>query len=289
VDKEPKKHYNFSVTPDTLKSALQDIMTFEEYASINHSTPYTYELSNGDKSLHYFGARHTFDSDSSMLNQIKTSFERFQPDMVFIEGAIWTDEKAREISSMPSEEVVAKYGEPGFTLKLALEKGIYWHCPEPSAKEFFDYLSEQGFSKDEIFTWHLLYAARHYSKKEQELSFEEYAKPYIDYIKSGTNWPDFDFSPSRALELGEQIIGRPINLRTLDSEMPDLHNPIPSKNYSLINMIDAEWSNSRDKKIITDIAKALETNNRIFMVYGATHAVMEEPALRKLFESETSS
>ncbi len=42
----------------------------------------------------------------------------------------------------------------------------------------------------------------------------------------------------------------------------------------------------RDRNIVIEIAKTLETHNRIFVVYGASHAVMEEPALRKLFEEK---
>ena len=286
MDNEPKSSNHHLENHNPLESALQNMMTFAEYAKTHHSTLYTYELSIGNKSLYYFGAKHVFDHESPMLGQIRTSFEEFQPDIVFIEGPIWDDEKVKKISAMPIKDVVASYGETGFTLRLAIDKNIPWHAPDPNMKEAFNYLPTQGFSKDEIFTWFLLQAARLYSKREHESSFEDYAKPYVDFIKSSTDWSIFDFSPNRALQLGEQILGRPINLKTLHSEMPNLHNPIPSKDRTLIGVIDAAWTDYRDQKIVTDIATELEDNDRIFLTYGASHAVMEEPALRKLFASE---
>jgi len=42
----------------------------------------------------------------------------------------------------------------------------------------------------------------------------------------------------------------------------------------------------RDRKIVGDIAEAFKTHKRVFVVYGSSHAVMQEPALKMLFEQE---
>jgi hypothetical protein len=54
-----------------------------------------------------------------------------------------------------------------------------------------------------------------------------------------------------------------------------------------LNRIGSASSLFRDRKIVSDILEAFKTHDRIFVIYGASHAVMQEPALKKAFDKGT--
>ena len=54
----------------------------------------------------------------------------------------------------------------------------------------------------------------------------------------------------------------------------------PTEDYSNINRILRESSLVRDKYIVKQIQKYWKEGKDIFIVYGASHAVMQEAAIR---------
>ena len=109
-------------------------------------------------------------------------------------------------------------------------------------------------------------------------------KGFIGRFKESTNWKGFDYSYERAIQLGEQILGKSIDVEN-EPEALDFIDPIPweekKDKQTTLNRIGEASSLFRDKKIVSDIADALKTHKRVFVVYGASHAAMQEPALRK--------
>lgn len=272
-----------------LNNILKTIIDFKDYnteldnKSIGRSS-YELDLRAGSKQLYYYGAEHTFELGSAVLEGIDAYFSERQPDLVIIEGQ-WSDEMMEQALGCDLNQLVKKFGEAGYALRQAYDRGIDMYCPEPNARQVFDNLTDKGYSREQIFAWQLSYAARHYSKQERPgVSFERFAQRYVDYLKSGTDWPDFDFSPIRAIKLIEQFAGLSIDLKTFHRDYPDFNSPIAHK-QTIFNVMDADWDRLRDRKIVTDIAKALQVYNNIFVVYGMTHAILQEPALRQLMRS----
>ncbi len=272
------------------ESILASIMTADEYSETRHDTPYIFELKAQEKTLHYFGTRHTRDPQDPLFVQIETAFNEAKPDIVFIEGIhVQSDMHAfNECVKMASrEEIIDRMGESGFTLKLALEKGIIWHSPEPSDKDLFNYLLEQGFSKDQIFSWEVLHILPQYGRQMHKGGFKTYVAHFIERFKETTCWNDFDYSYEHAIQLGEKIIGRPIDVEN-EPRATDLIDPIPwtgkKESQTILNRIGEASSHFRDRKIVTDILDAYTNHDRLFIVYGATHAAMQEPALKMAFK-----
>jgi hypothetical protein len=58
-------------------------------------------------------------------------------------------------------------------------------------------------------------------------------------------------------------------------------NPV-SADYSIINTVCRKASILRDLHIIDYINKLIKNGKNIFIVYGGTHAIMQEPAMRTL-------
>lgn len=275
----------------SLELALGKIMTMNEYASQHHETPYTFSLQSGDKELFYFGAPHVRDPKDSIFSEIKEAFDKADPDVIFIEGMNANidrdiiNEKGR---STTSEEAIEGAGEAGFALKLALEKGIDWNSPEPKGSDLYEHLLEEGFSKDEIFARAVLLVLPQYNRQINKQDFKEYSRYFIEQFKDETNWEGFNYSFERAIQIGESILGKPINLGD-EEEASDYIDPTPwpekKEKQTVLNRIGEKSSEFRDECIIKDIATALKKYKRLFVVYGASHAVMQEPALNELFKA----
>ena len=276
---------------ETLESVLGSIMTSEQYAETWHETPYIFELKAGDKELLYFGTPHVFDSQDPLFAKIEEAFNKTNPDMVFVEGmSNLPKDKAHfdEILKASREETIDKNGERGFTLKLAAERGIDWHSPEPSDEDLYENLLAKGFSKDEVFAWEVFQILTQYNLQMNRQGFKQYVERFIEGFKQTTNWENFDYSYERAIELGEQILGRPIDVEN-EPNANDFTDPIPweekKESQTILNRISSASGLLRDRKIVSDILEAFKNHNRIFVVYGSSHAAMQEPALKKAFES----
>jgi hypothetical protein len=272
-----------------LEPVLASIMTHEAYAETRHGRPYIFELNHGPKELCYVGAGHTNNPDSPLFDQIEASFEKAQPEMVFVEGFsthMDKNEFNEQIKTASREQVIEQMGESGFTIKLGVEHGLDWHSPEPTDKEQYAYLVDQGFSHDEIFAWDIVHMLPQYYRQVKKTTFQEYVEQYRLRFIENTEWENFDYSYDRAVELIEGIVGHSFEVNS-EEEAKDFVDPIPWEDkkvrQTVFNRLSAASNLLRDRKIVTDIANALETYDRLFVVYGASHAVMQEPALRKLF------
>jgi len=276
---------------ETIEAILSSIMTAEEYSRIKHATPYTFEFKREEKELYYFGAPHTRDPSSPLFTEIERAFNKANPDIVFVEGLNIRGDKIKfneMVKSTIHKELIDRMGESGFTLKLAVEKGIDWESPEPSDEDLYNNLLAQGFSKDEIFACDVFNILPQYNRQIKREGFKKYVSGFIDRFKRATNWDGFDYSYEHAIRLGEQIFDETVDVEN-DPNALDRTDPIPwdekKEKQTILNRISEASSLFRDKKIVKDILEAFKTHKRVFVVYGASHAVMQEPALKKSFES----
>ncbi len=277
---------------EVLKPILDKIMTAKEYANIKHESPFEYEISNpaGDKKLSYFGAPHCYEAGNPLFARIESSFKAAQPDIIFIEGMNFHGDPAilaEQIKRATAEQVIERMGESGFTMKLAIDNGIEWQSPEPSDETLYAHLLKRGFKKKEIFSWELMQALAQYSRQEQKKDFPTYADSYIRDFKEATKWKGFDYSLESALKNAEAMAGSTIDPES-DTDFDIYIDPIPWEKdideQSELNRISEASSLIRDQHIVTSIAESLKTHKRPFIVYGSSHAVMQEPALEKLMK-----
>jgi len=276
----------------SLELVLGKIMTMEEYSGLRHETPYIFSLKSEDKELFYFGAPHVRNPKDPIFSEIKTAFDKAEPDLVVVEGMNASidkniiNEKAKKATE---EEAIDGAGEAGYSLKLGLEKGIEWSSPEPKDEDLYKHLLDQGFSKDEIFARAVLLVLPQCNRQINKQEFEEYSEPFIEQFEKETNWGGFDYSYGRAIQIAERILGKPINFSN-EEETSDYIDPTPwpekKEKQTVLNRIGEASSAFRDKNIVKDIAEALKKHKRLFVVYGASHAVMQEPALKELFKSK---
>lgn len=276
---------------DPTESAKEAVMTAEEYSQIEHDRPYVFEVEGDGKKVTYFAPGHSWDPENPVWADLKQKFEETNPDIVLVEG--FNDLPSRrqqviEAASKYSEaEVIGKMAESGLALKLAVEKGIDFDSPEPSFKDEIKALGQEGLSREVIFGYYIFRMVPQWQQHQDKDDFREYVQREIDSIKQNTDWEGFDYSYENAERVAQQLWGEGIDLD--DPEYyADKVDPIPweeKKNQQTeVNLAARASSRFRDQYIIGRLAEYLKTHDRVFIVYGASHAVMQEPAIRKLLK-----
>ena len=267
-------------------------MTFKEYAEQHHDIPYVFELEKGPKKLVYYGSDHSNDPAHRIFNDIEQRFNNASPQIVIVEGIPLLNsqkDRAREMASgMSSEQVIKKFGEPGFAVKLAVDAGIEMESPEPQYKEEVDHLLKQGFSKEEVFAFYMYRHINQYHRIPDQPSVEEFLKPEIEQFKKSSEWPGFDYSIENLRRIGQTIWGENSNFDDPDVAAQRVDPTLwagTEEKQTRINLVSQACNNFRDQFIVKRIREILKQYDRVFVVYGASHAYMQEPALKKIFES----
>ncbi len=277
-------------TPERSTEVVQpEIMTFERYAELKHDTPYIFSIEAGGKSLVYFGAHHSNDVPDPMFEQIRQEFINARPQVVFVEGvnylATHRNQIVDELRKTDYATVIGKRGESGFTLKLAIEAGAEVESPEPDFKNEIEYLVEQGFNKESIFAYYIYRVAEYYHRAPKGVSIDEFLNPYVKEFQKNSGWENFDYSLDHLRNIGRNIWGSHGDLSVKNLSRVD---PTPwqsrKQQWTEVNKVAQESSYFRDRFIVKRIADTLKERDRLFVIFGASHAYMQEPALRRLLE-----
>ncbi len=262
------------------------IMTTEEYAKVKHIRPYVFDIEVGDSKLSYFGMGHSNNPDDPAYQQVIETFDRVQPDFVMVEGIDRLAERKDEIDTWfqgkTKEQIIREGGESAYVLSLAAARGIEYDSPEPDKHNEVVAIAEQGFSREQIFLFYINRDVEQYYRMSERPSLEEFLQPKLDTLQKDTDWVDFEFSFDHYARLMKELLGIevPKDWQTLH----DLADPIPwpEKEMKSTNDIATASSRFRDEHIVEEIERRLKEYKRVLVVYGASHAVMQEPALRSL-------
>ncbi len=271
-----------------------DIMTAEEYAQLeDHGRPYRYELKAGEKEIVYLGFGHSSDPKNPAFQILKNDIETLHPDLVMIEGfeAI-NSMSAEELKKLAEyykteEEFISSHGENTYAAKLAIDRGIQILSPEPSTEEEINYVLKQGISKETIFVQEMSTILHQYNRIQDRPELEVYLQPYMNRMKAEFDWPEVEFTFENLKKLYPKYTGKEFDLKD-DKSLKRASDPIPweGQEYNDLNRAAMYSSQCRDRYMVRKIQEALKTHNKIFIVFGASHAVMQEPALRKLMDYE---
>ena len=271
------------------------ILSSEEYrehlfATSEHERTHVFELTRGDVKLVYFGTSHTNNPDDPIFEDIQKIFRALQPDMVYVEGQEYINDKKESVRKHMQEVSVAEskvQGEHRFTLHLATESGADFESPEPNPQAEITDLLGEGFSREDIFRFYIYRGIDQYQRHHDSRSADEcieYLKGHVQRFEEDSRWESGEIS-----EFFERVS------RDLDvGDMKKYHeqvDPIPWEHSpeTVINLISRRSSLFRDLHIFERIASGLKTHKRIFVVYGATHAVKQEPAFRALMGNANKS
>ncbi len=256
------------------------ILSYEQYSKIRHKIPYTVSLSSGSNSLYYFGEKHSFDPSDPQWTALKDFWNEFlektknQKRIVFIEGGIRPVEESEEQS-------IIKHGGMGLVTFLAHQENIEVHSPEPDEAYERSEL-EKTFSRDIIQYYYFARIVLQWGRKTYpKPNFVEYITRYLNNDKKESGWDDYDFSLEAMKNIHSKLFEVPFDENNTDF-FYDVSNPVVIKND--INKVSAASSIVRDQYIVNEIQKYINDGYSIFAEYGCSHVVMQEPALKELFQ-----
>lgn len=267
------------------------MLTPEQYARKQHDTPYLYTLGSGDEALTFIGARHTTDTHDELYSVIPEQLATARPDVVVVEGVQsmqGVDGMERFVRQLHRDEAITRGGESIFTIQQALVQDIPWFCPEPTDATLMRHLTMQLYTASTLTAWYLLRLLGQYHRRDESMPFQAYAAPFLAYVQKATGWSTQTCSFAPALQAAEQILGHTPNLYNRE-RAEEYTDPIPWPHrwelQTPFNDITRDALRFRDRCIVKRVGTELLRGKRVLVVYGAGHAVMQEPAYRFMLET----
>jgi hypothetical protein len=246
------------------------IMTFEEYARKHHAVPYVLRLSAGKGRLVYFGAKHTYDANDAELSQIEKWWLELKPEVAFFEGA---DPEASP-GVVKSREEISKNGEPSFVLFLAGRDNVTVHCLEPTQRSEIALLLK-SYSPEEVKTFYVLRQIPEFKSGTHQETIEAYTKGVLAWLSSK---PELQGKP-RTLDELRVTSARMFQLPDWRNVPQEWFDPATTQVQTYLNKVSLERGEFRDRHMLVLLTEQLAQGKRVFAVVGASHVVMQEPAL----------
>jgi hypothetical protein len=255
------------------------IMTIEQLHKMGrYPTPYTFVLKNPAQCLFYFGAEHVAaDPKNFQLDMQKHYFADFlmitkKKDCVAIVEGI-----KRRVPPKATEESERTGGEVHYMAFLAERAGIEYLCVEPPLKAEVELLSK-SFSREEIITYYFVRGIRSWLRRRGNwVSFEDYAANVLSRYKRESEWDDYDFSLEATLANFKRLMGKEFNAKDEDYIK---RITSPYNKDTVLGKVSEQSAEVRDEYIVSELVRLWKEGMNIFVTYGKSHAVVQEPALR---------
>ena len=225
-----------------------------------------------------------------MFWEIDQRFVELKPQVMVVEGLNCLRRGDRsgnrpyllsDIAGLTRDDAIRRHGEAGFSTWIAIRAGIPVYCGEPEWEDEIAHLVALGYSQADLFLHYLIRAVDQYHRSSPRESFEEGIQRNLSWFQSVTQWQGFDYSVSNLEQIAAQTWPEPVALRTPEYAKEKVW---PTKFESVVNDISRASSDYRELAIIAEIKRCLQENDRVFVTYGGSHLVRQEPVLDALFE-----
>ncbi|OHA79923.1 MAG: hypothetical protein A2747_01745 [Candidatus Yonathbacteria bacterium RIFCSPHIGHO2_01_FULL_44_41] len=254
------------------------LISFKEYSAIKHKQPYFYTVESSDQVLYYFGAEHKKDPNHPQFERLQNDWNEFLQKTSGTKSIVVFECNVNITNEIMLKEAIEKYGESGAIVFWAEQAHIASVRPEPTIKDEAKVLLED-FSRDEIFYFYIIRGIVSWQRATVRKEFDEFIKLNIKRYEDVLGWSDFDFSFETVKKVHQQIFGREFNLDDKDFL---IKIPNPTCDESRINEVARKSSMIRNIAILDCIENYWQEGYNIFVVYGASHAVMQEPVIKSL-------
>lgn len=260
-------------------------MTMEEYNKTRHKTPYVFSLNSGKQFLFYFGCEHTRDPQNEQFSRIESFWSDFlnktnkQNCLVFIESVpLPKIVGEREEIIGEREEIIKEYSERGFMIWLAEKEKIPFHYPEILIGEEAEILAK-SFPKKLVVYFYFIRSVQSWIKGNTPDDFEVVLERATNACRQRISWQDASCSVEDMKKIHEEIFRESLSLKNRKSID---RAPVPIYHDSVINEISRASSRIRNIKVLEEIEKFWREGKNLFILYGASHAVMQEGAVRSM-------
>jgi hypothetical protein len=257
------------------------IMSYTEYAKKRHTSPYMFELSKENQHLFYCGASHSCDPNDKLYPALESFWESFLQKTQGTDCVVLVEGSLRNLheSTCTTEAIRRAGGEGGFITFLAQQSNIPVACPEPNEHYVLQQLQEQ-FSQEQIAYMRLAQvtlSAIRSKKVNHSVSLEEYIESFCATHQGFFSIP---LTLEMFKNIHNQLFDAPL---VLDDEKFFYQITNPVADTTIINKVCRRASIIRDRHIVDYIRSLLQEGKNVFIVYGHTHAVMQEPAIKSFW------
>ena len=259
------------------------LMNYDEYKKGHYEWPYTYKIKVGDSVVYYFGEAHSFDPEHPEWKEMKKLWQEFlkvtegKKRVVCIEGGL-----GHRQGATTEKEAILNGGGMGLSEHDAEEAGIEVFTGEPPVEYERDELLKH-FTRDEVEHNYFVRQAEQWTKMlEPKEAFDVYMRRFLEWEKKKSGRDDYDYSLENALAVHKKMYGKDLDL-TDTNFLYDLNNPVDLKTPN--SHVSRVESAIRDEYCVNKIVEYVRKGYSVFVHYGGSHAIIQEPSLRQLLES----
>lgn len=242
------------------------------------SNPYVLEFENGNKRIVFCGVSHLTDDadiDNPMFKKIEEKFFAFKPTIAINEGG---DISNKNYAS--KRDALLKDGEIGLTKILCDSLKIKTIDGDPTVGFEFQELLK-SYSKGELLAYIVTERLMWGLKGQHITDSLEIEKKYSAFIqkyimkKAGITLTKTEQEFSFYKSIYEQLLKKPFDISKLEPTNP--FEPIGK--FQKIGRTSKEI---RDQFLIQTVDKLLNTNDKIFIVFGGWHLLTCKPGLEEI-------
>ncbi len=278
---------NFNSKNDTINPLneieLNDIQAIcKNLSKGNYTFPLISEFKKGKKQLVYIGVSHSNDTLNPMFDSIQKYFNKLKPNISLNEGGKVSD----TIRFKTKNEYIHQLGELYYLKYLSNNAGI--KMINADCSDIFEYTSLlKKFDRKSIYYFYTIqrflpqFLSGYSSNKVSEnvnIEFNKFVeKAFVRDLKMKLSKEEMEWAYFE--KAYKYFNNEEIDLENYDQAFSQSYLTEKSKigdlaRYSLI---------IRDRIIITNIYKALQKYDRVFIVFGGFHLLTQKPSLDKMF------
>lgn len=254
------------------------LMTAREYNETRHKTPYVFSSNKDNQFLFYFGCKHTRDPRDEQFEEIKNFWSEFLTKTKKHNCVVLIESNPLPTIIGEQDGVIKEFGERGFMVWLAEKEKVPFYHPELQIGEEAEILAKH-FPKKLIVYFYFIRSVRSWLEGERPENFENVLRRAANACQQRINWQDVSCSVEDIKEIHKEIFGEELSIKNKETIN---RAPVPIYYDSVINDIARESSRIRNIKILEEIEKFWEEGKNIFILYGASHAVVQERAVKSI-------
>lgn len=237
--------------------------------------PLLMKLNNGKKTLTYFGTYHTNQPTDSLFIRLQNELNQLSPHVILFEG----------VENPPifnnSDSTIIHSGEPGYAIQYAKRNGIKYTCIEPKdSLEYAKLLSK--FTKKEVVLFYVCrqignQQRREEGKKLSEKEFNHRMNGFLEFMRRrGMPLKDEELDFLYWKKQFKSLLGFSLKWRTMDN---NIHYPNQFK--TALNKVSRASDTFRNTSMIETIFYTLKQADKVFVLVGWGHLMLQEPSIRK--------
>lgn len=249
---------------------------YEERFKVGHPTPHTFEVLGSGKSIFYFGVRHSRNPEDPQWKLLESYWNKFLKTNLGEKVALLEGPQGFSVENLSIDEATQKFGEAG---RLTMWCNVS-HIPIVRADlSMREEIVELSKLFEEKFVQYFIFvrSAGAWLRASTMGPFDVVIEKAV--FSTAKHFPNVQLPLSFYSEIHKQIFGRDFGVVEQETL---IRAAAPVYHDSLINDIARASSRLRNEHIVSEIERNWNEGKSVFVLFGASHAVIQEKAIKSL-------